>query len=175
MLKTILFLLLAIIILALIYAFFSEKKYSIQSETVINKPASEVFNYVKNLKNQEKYSKWVMTDPNVKLTYTGTDGTVGFKAAWESDDKNVGVGEQEIMKIIDGKGYEAEIRFKKPMEGTSLAKTMVDSMGVNQSKVTTTFYTETPFPINLMIPIIKNMLQKDMDQNMVNLKGQLEK
>ncbi len=36
-----------------------------------------------------------MMDPNVKLIYTGTDGTVGFKSAWSSDVKNVGVGEQE--------------------------------------------------------------------------------
>jgi hypothetical protein len=45
----------------------------------------------------------------------------------------------------------------------------------NQTKITTTFYTENPFPINLMIPIIKNMLKKDMDQNSANLKVQLEK
>jgi uncharacterized protein YndB with AHSA1/START domain len=175
MFKFIILALIGIVILALIYAYFAEKNYSIQSEIVIKKPVSTVFNYVKNLKNQEYYSKWVMADPNVKLTYTGTDGTVGFKAAWESADKNVGIGEQEITKIVDGKGYEAEIRFKKPFEGTSKAVVNIDSLSAGESKVTTTFYTSNPFPMNLMIPIIKNILQKDMDSNSNNLKGQLEK
>jgi hypothetical protein len=44
-------------------------------------------------------------DPNMKKTYTGTDAEVGFISAWESTDKNVGVGEQEIKKIIRKRTY----------------------------------------------------------------------
>ena len=40
-----------------------------------------------------------MKDPNVKLTYNGIDGTVGARQARESSDKNVGKGEQEIIKM----------------------------------------------------------------------------
>ncbi|MES2796114.1 MAG: SRPBCC family protein [Bacteroidota bacterium] len=174
MLKTILLVLLAIIVIAFIYAYFAEKKFSIVSEIVINKSKPEVFEYTKLIKNQEKWSKWVMADPNIQIQYSGTDGEVGFKSAWQSDDKNVGVGEQEIMKINGTDGFEVEIRFKKPFEGISQAEYRLDSLAENQTKITTTFYSENPFPINLMIPIIKNMLKKDMDQNSANLKRQLE-
>ena len=39
-----------------------------------------------------------MMDRNVKKSFKGTDGTVGFVAAWDSDNKKVGKGEQEVKK-----------------------------------------------------------------------------
>jgi uncharacterized protein YndB with AHSA1/START domain len=175
MLKKIVISILAILFALLAYAFFAEKKMNIVSEIVINKPRTLVFEYTRNLHNQEKWSKWVMTDPEVKLTYSGTDGQVGSKAAWQSDIEEVGVGEQEIIKINVNNSIEQQIRFKKPFEGISQAITIFDSLGANQTKITTTFNSENPFPVNLMNPFVKKMLKKDMDQNSANLKGQLEK
>lgn len=174
MFQTILLVLLVILVLALIYAYFAEKNFTISSETVINKPKSEVFAYTRLIKNQEKWSKWVMADPNIKIQYAGIDGEVGFKSAWQSEDKNVGVGEQEIMKINGENGHDVQIRFKKPFEGISTANYALESLSENQTKITTTFYSSNPFPMNLITPIIKNMLKKDMDINSANLKGQLE-
>jgi hypothetical protein len=113
-------------------------------------------------------------DPNVNLNYKGTDGTVGFIAAWKSNNKNVGVGEQEITKIVDGERYVVEIRFEKPFKGISTAITTTKALAQNETKVTTTFHTRSPFPMNLMIPMICKMLQKDMDQNAATLKKVLE-
>lgn len=174
MLTTIVIVIVAIIAIALLAAAVMDKKFSITSEVVINAPRDSVFNYIKLLKNQEHYSKWVMMDPNVKMTYTGTDGTVGFKAAWVSEVKNVGEGEQEITKITEGDGYDVEIRFKKPFEGVSTAVTSTQAISDTQTKFTTTFYSSNPFPMNLMIPMLKKMLQKDIDENSANLKKILE-
>ena len=174
MLQTIAIIIIVLVGLLFLAASMMEKEYSLSSSIIINRPQNMVFDYVKYLKNQERYSKWVMADPNVKLTYTGTDGTVGFRAAWESADKNVGVGEQEIMSIQEGIGYDAEIRFEKPFKGISTANVTTEAVSSNQTKVTTTFNSKTPFPMNLMVPMIKKMLQKDMDTNSENLKRVLE-
>ena len=174
MLQTIAIIIILLVGLILLAASMMEKEYSLSSSIIINRPQNVVFDYVKHLKNQERYSKWVMADPNVKLTYTGTDGNVGFRAAWESADKNVGVGEQEIMSIQEGIGYDAEIRFEKPFKGISTANVTTEAMSSNQTKVTTTFNSKTPFPMNIMVPMIKKMLQKDMDMNSENLKRVLE-
>ena len=40
--------------------------------------------------------------------------------------------------------------------------------------VTTVFNGSNPFPMNLMVRMIRKMLLKDMNRNMVNLKGILE-
>ena len=88
--KKILIVVVIIIAIPLIIALFIKKEYSIQREITINKPQQEVFNYVKYLKNQDNYSKWVMTDPAMKKDFRGTDGTVGFVYAWDSKNKNAG-------------------------------------------------------------------------------------
>jgi len=157
-----------------IVAMVMPKDSSISSSVVIDRPQAEVFDYIRLMRNQEKYSKWVMADPNVKLVYTGTDGTAGFISSWTSEDKKVGVGAQEITKIIDGVGYEAEIRFEKPFKGISYASMMTEAISATQTKATNTFNSSTPVPMNLMMPMLKKMLQKDMDETTANLKHVLE-
>lgn len=164
----------ALIALLLLAAAIMKKEMSLSSEVIINRSQADVFNYIRHIKNQEKYSKWVMADPNSKITYTGTDGTVGFRAAWNSQMKNVGVGEQEITKITEGVGYDVILRFEKPFKGISYANASTEALSANQTKVITTFSSTTPFPMNLMSAMMKNMLLKDMNENSANLKKVLE-
>lgn len=174
MLQIILLAFSALIALVFIAALFMKKNYSISAETIINRPRNDVFSYVKILKNQENYSKWVMSDPNAKLNYIGEDGTIGFISQWESELKNVGIGEQEITEIKGNESYHVEIRFKKPFEGVSQAITTTEAISETQTKVTTTYYTSTPFPMNVVVPFISKMLKIDMDGNMGRLKANLE-
>ena len=115
-LKKIIIVIAILIAIPLVVALFVKKDYAIERQIVINKPKQDVFNYIKFLKNQDNYSKWNMVDPNMKKAYTGTDGTVGFISAWESNNKNIGVGEQEIIKITDGERIDIKLRFKVPFE-----------------------------------------------------------
>jgi hypothetical protein len=77
----------ALVALFLIAALFIKKEYNILREIAINKPKTEVFSYVKHLKNQDNYSKWVRMDPNMKKDFRGTDGTIGFVYAWDGNKK----------------------------------------------------------------------------------------
>ena len=97
---TILLTLVGIIVLLLIIGLFLTKNFNIESNTVIKKSKTEVFNYVKFLKNNDQYNKWAMKDPNMKKVLTGTDGTVGFTYAWDGN-REAGKGVQEIIKIIE--------------------------------------------------------------------------
>ena len=99
-LKKVLLAIACIIGILLITAIFIKKDYAIEREITISKPKQEVFSYVKLLKNQDNYSKWAMLDPKAKKQYKGTDGTVGFVYAWDSDNNKVGKGEEEIKKNI---------------------------------------------------------------------------
>lgn len=116
-----------------------------------------------------------MKDPNIKIVYTGTDGTVGFKSAWESNDKNVGIGEQEIIKINEGESTEVEIRFKKPFEATNWAINKVSSTTDGKTLVNLTFYGKSKFPMNIMNLFMDKLVGKDMQKNLENLKANLEK
>jgi len=169
-----LYILLALIAVVLLTAAIMPKVFTISCETIINRPNSQVFNYIKNIKNQEKYSVWILADPNIKIDYKGTDGTVGFVSSWTSDNKNVGVGAQEITAIKEGERYDVELRFEKPFKATNQAYTTTTPLDNNRTKVITVFSGSNPFPMNLMVPMIRKMLTKDMNQNFLNLKKILE-
>lgn len=174
-LKRILYAIAVLFAIVLIVAAIMPKDMSLQSEVVIAKPVQEVYNYVKMLDNQKYYSKWVMTDPNVKITMTGTDGTVGAISAWVSDHKDVGVGEQEIKAMVENERIDYELRFKKPFEATDAAYTTFEVIDSTHTKVVNGFNSKMPFPMNIMMPMVKKMLKEDMATNMKNLNEQLTK
>jgi hypothetical protein len=164
----------AIIVIFLIIALLVKKDFTLEKQVVINRPKADVFNYLKLIKNQEYYSVWVMKDTNIKIVYTGTDGTVGFTSSWTSNDKNVGIGEQQIIQMNDGESMEVEIRFKKPFEAINYAHTTVTAISTAQTKVSNLFYGKSKFPMNVMNLFMDKLVGKDMQQNMENLKKNLE-
>jgi len=167
----------SIILLLLVIALFVKKEYSIEREIVINQPTSKVFDYIKSLRNQDSFSKWATIDPNMKKEYTGTDGTVGFVSAWESDNKNVGKGSQEIIKITDGDRVDFSIHFIKPFEGLAKAYMSTESKGENQTLVKWGFASGMKYPMNLMLLLmnLEKMLGNDLQIGLNNLKTKLEK
>jgi hypothetical protein len=171
--KKIIAVFLALIVLLLVVALFIPKDYTVSVSTTINQPKAVVFDYVKLIKNQEEYSVWVMQDPNVVMKYTGTDGTVGFRAAWNSKDDNVGEGSQQISKITDDR-IDVDLHFERPMKGDAKAATFVEDVSGNQTKVTNEFYGHSDYPMNLMSLIGKKFITDAQTQNLANLKKILE-
>jgi hypothetical protein len=169
--------LVVIVVCLLLIALFGKKEYTISREIVINKPKKEVFDYIKLVKNSENYSKWVMMDPHSKKEYKGTDGTVGFVYAWDSENKNVGKGEQEIKMLSEGEEIQYDLRFIKPYEGLANAYLSTDSLAANQTKVTWGFKSTMKFPMNIMLVLanIEDVLGKDLQTGLDNLKAVLEK
>ena len=176
-LKTILIVIVGIVALALITALFVKNDYAVEREITINKPKMEVFDYVKFLKNQDNYSVWAMMDPNMTKTYTGTDGTVGFVSVWDSKNKNVGKGEQEIKKITEGERLDFELRFEKPFKATDYAYMVTESIEETQTKIKWGFTGRMPYPMNLMLLCMNmdKMLGDQLQTGLDNLKAVLEK
>lgn len=163
-----------LIALFLIAALFVKKESVIERDIIINKPKAEVFNYVKCIKEQDKYNKWVMADPNMKKEFRGADGTVGFIYAWDSNAKG-GKGEQEIKAITQGERIDIEIRFEKPFKGISDSIIQTQVISADQTKVTWTFKSNSKYPLNIMSALLEGALGKDLDKSLNNLKSILEK
>ncbi len=176
-LKKIIIGLLVLIAIPLIIALFVKKDYAVEREITVNQPKQMVFEYIKFVKNQDNYSKWNMTDPNMKKTYTGTDGTVGFIAAWESKNKEVGVGEQEIANIVEGERIDSKLRFKFPFEAHDDAYMTTEAVSDSVTKVKWGFKGAFPYPMNIMGLIfdMDKTVGKDLETGLSNLKALLEK
>jgi hypothetical protein len=171
---TILAVVAGLIALLLILALFMKKGYKTYRDVIINAPLQNVFEYVKHIKNQDNYNKWVMMDLNMKKDFKGTDGTVGFIYAWNGN-KEAGEGEQEIKTITEGKSIEMEIRFVRPFAGIAHAEMTTESVSNNQTKVSWSTASTMKYPLNIMLPILVKMMEKDMDTSLTTLKNILEK
>lgn len=163
-----------IMAIILIAPLFIKKDYVIQREILINKPRQEVFDYVKFLKNQDYFSKWVMTDPHMKKEFRGKDGTVGFVYAWDGN-KKAGKGEQEITGIKEGERLDIEVRFIKPFESTANTPMTMVRVAENQTKVIWGMNGQSKYPFNMMNLFMDSMLGKDLETSLVTLKNNLEK
>jgi uncharacterized protein YndB with AHSA1/START domain len=151
------------------------KDMVIEKNVSINKNINEVFNFLRQTKNQDKFSVWNMKDPNMKRDYSGTDGTKGFIYSWDSKDKNVGAGSQEIKNISEGNRIDYELRFTRPMQNIATSSFILTEVSDSNTSVTWTFQSPTKFPMSLFSPIFKNMLGKQLNQSLQNLKALLEK
>ena len=173
---TILLVIAGIIALLLMIGLFSRKDYSISREVLINKPVAVVFDYVKYLKNQEHYFKYVMLDPGMKKEFTGTDATEGFTYHWDSQHKSVGKGSQRIKQIVNNERIDYEVIFIKPFEGVLQSSLSTVPAGEGVTKVTWKAASRMKYPMNLMLLFMnmENMIGKDFDESLQNLKRVLE-
>jgi hypothetical protein len=161
----------------MIIGLFVKNDYTVGKEVIVNKPKSFVFDYLRFLKNQNKFSVWATMDPNMKTEYRGTDGTEGFVSAWESENKSVGKGEQEILKIVNGERIDYEIRFIKPFASTSWANMIVASANENQTRVNWEFTGKMKYPTNLTLLFMnmEKMVGNDLEKGLQNLKTIMDK
>jgi len=150
------------------------KEMIIEKNISINKNINEVFGFLKQTKNQDQFSVWNMKDPTMKKSYSGTDGTEGFIYSWDSKDKNVGAGSQEITNINEGSRIDYQLQFLRPMQNIATSTFMINKISESSTSVSWTFKSPAKFPMSLFAPIFKNILGKQINQSLVNLKKVLE-
>jgi len=151
------------------------KEMYIEKSISIDKSRKEVFEYIKYTKHQDQFSVWNMTDPNKTATYIGMDGTIGFIYHWDSKNKNVGAGSQEIINIIDDEQILYEVRFERPMKNIAQSQFILKEISSDKTELTWTFRGPTKFPMSLLKSLFQKMLEKDISKSLENLKIILEK
>lgn len=163
-----------IIGLILLLGIIAPKKYNVFRTVEIAKSKDEVFEYLKYLKNQQNWSPWEKKDPNMEKKFTGTDGEVGAVSHWKGN-KDVGEGEQEITKIIEGKRVEGQLRFLKPWKSTSDCYMEVEEV-TNGTKVTWGFSGKNKFPFSIFMLFFSmdKTVGKDFEEGLQSLKSLLE-
>ena len=173
---TLAYILLGILALIVLLALIAPKSYEVKRSILINKPVHETFRYLKIVKNQDYWSPWKQKDPNMKQTFTGTDGEVGFVSRWEGN-KDVGVGEQEIKGIIENNIIETELRFYEPWKSVSDGYLKVNSVENSKTEVIWGFTGKNAIPFNIFMMFFSmdKTVGKDFEEGLECLKRTLEK
>lgn len=176
-LKKIGIVILTLLTVVLIIALFINKDFNVMRATVISKPTSEVFEYIRYLENQDEYSKWFQMDPKMEQEITGAaDGKVGAIRKWNSKLEDVGSGEQEITGIDKNKRIDYELRFIEPWEMNATAYFLTEEVADGSTKITWGFNGHTPWPWNFfnLFMDMDAMLGPDLQYGLDHIKKVLE-
>lgn len=180
MIKKIILGLLAVIVLIVAVvaaaAIMTPTECKVEREIVINRPKGAVFDYLKTLKNQNAWGPWYKKDPGMKQEFRGTDASVGFVTTWKSEHPEVGAGEQEIKRIVEGERIDTQLRFTEPMASTADAYLITEAAGADSTKVKWGFSTSMPRPLNLIQHVVDMdaAVGGDFQSGLNNLKQILE-
>ena len=171
---TFLYILGGLLVLVLILALIAPKTYDVSRSIVIETPKAEVFKVLRSLRQQDDWSPWAKRDPHMKKEFKGVDGEVGSVSYWNGN-KEVGEGEQEITKIIDGERIEGELRFLKPWKSESNCYFTTEDAG-SGTKVTWGFSGKNKFPFSIMMLFMSmdKMVGKDFEEGLATLKAKME-
>lgn len=177
MLVKIVVVLVAIVSVAMVAAMFTKKDYTLKREIAINKPSQDVFQYIRYLRNQEAYSKWLSLDPDTKINYKGSvDGTPGAILAFSSRDNKAGTGEWETTSVVENKRINFELRFLEPFTFTANGHMAVDSLSPTQTKLEWVYNSGMKWPMNIMLLFMDmdKIVGNDIAISLGNIKTNLE-
>lgn len=172
---TFIVIILVLVVLVILAALLIGKEMRISREVTINQKVEKVYEFLLFIGNHKRFSVWMQADPEMKTYTKGTDGTIGFIYAWDSaKNKNVGAGEQEIIRINPLQSIEYELRFVRPMKNVAKATFLFSPANENQTKVEWVFEGPMKIPMNLLKGMFAKMLGNDLQLGLNNLKTVLE-
>lgn len=172
----VLYIFIGLIALIILLGLIAPKNFSVSRNIIVKRPVAETFAFMKSIKKQDHWSPWKKKDPHMKQSYEGTDGEVGFIARWEGN-KDVGMGEQEILQIIENEKVISKLRFFKPWKSESDAYLRTESVSDTETRVTWGFSGKNKFPFSIFM-LFMNMdkaVGKDFEEGLADLKAYLEK
>lgn len=151
------------------------KDFLVSSEITIARPVAEVFAFLRPLKNFQSWNPFLKPGANVKLDFRGVDGQPGFVASWDGD-REVGAGEQELTRILEGQRIDFDLRFFRPFRGNNKGSWIVEAADANQTRVRWCMTGPSPFPMSVIGLFIRceKMIVPQFAAGLAKLKEKLE-
>ena len=173
-LKTILILILAVLIVALLgvvgLAATKPDSIKVQRSIVIKAAPDRIFTLINDFKAWPQWSPYETKDPNMQRTLSGADQGKGAIYAWNGN-RNVGAGRMEILESTASTKIAIKLDFMKPIEGHNIATFTMVPNG-EATEVTWTMEGPAPFIGKVMGVFfdLDKMIGSDFDAGLANLK-----
>lgn len=121
MFKKIILGLVAALVLFLGYVATRDGHFRYERSGVINAPAEKIFPYLSQFKLGSEWSPYEKIDPDMKKTFTGTDGQVGAVMEFEGN-SDAGAGKLEMLKIVPNQAVDIKLTMLKPFHAENLVE-----------------------------------------------------
>jgi hypothetical protein len=170
----VLYILGGLVLLIVVLMFIAPKEAKVERSVTVKISQEAAFNHLRSLVNFDQWSPWADRDPNQQRGYKGTEGEVGSIAWWKGN-KDVGEGEQEVMKLEPNGYIETELRFLKPFKAINKAYWRIEPTD-GGTKVTWGFHGKFTMPMNIMFLFMsmEGPIGKDFEQGMARWKAVVE-
>ncbi len=139
----------------------------------IDAPAAAIFPYINSLKAMGDWSPWLERDPNVQVSFNEIEAGEGAKMQWQSEQRDVGSGQQEITESKLNEAVVTALDFGEM--GVAEAKlTLTEAEG--QTEVTWTLDTDMGAgPVGRWFGLMMDgMVGPDYEKGLANLKALVE-
>lgn len=119
-----------------IYIATQKGNFTVKSSKLINSPKATVFSYVNDYKNWQKFSSWIDSDKDIKLSYSPVSSGNGSSLTWEgsNDIGNIQTlytkGNDSIVQKMEFNGTSSDVfwTFKDTIGGTKVTWKSVGKM-----------------------------------------------
>lgn len=97
-------------VLIVVLALLSPKTH-IERSIVIHADPTVIYDLVNDYQNFNRWSPWAAIDPSTKYEFEGPESGPGTRMKWESQNDNVGKGEQWIIETQENKYVKNGMKF----------------------------------------------------------------
>lgn len=158
----------------LLYVASRDGKFHYERSGVINAPADKIFPYISNLQLGAQWSPYEKKDPNMKKTFSGTDGQAGSTEEFDGN-SDVGSGKIEILKVVPNEAVDLKLTMLKPVVGENLIQYRLTPEG-GGTKFTWSMSGDGGFIGKLIAVFIdcEKMIAGDLEIGIQNLKTLVE-
>lgn len=170
--KKILFVILAIFVIAIICMFLIGKKYHFETSMLIKAPIEKVYEQASSSQKFNQWNPWLDLDPTLKINYSGTQGEVGDEYCWKGNE-DVGEGCHVITGLVPNQKVETKMMFKLPFESDATSDIILTKEGAD-TKVTWSMDCELDYPMNLMKIFMDSQMEKSYTKGLNKLKSIVE-
>ena len=165
---------LAALVLFFGYVATRDGKFRYERSGVINATPEQIFPYLSQFKLGEKWSPYEKIDPNMKKTFSGTDGQAGAVMEFEGN-SDAGSGKLELLSLVPNQTVDIKLTMTKPFHAENLIQYSL-TPEAQGTKFTWAMSGDGGFLGKLMTVVIdcEKMIGDQFNQGIANLKTVVE-
>lgn len=174
MIQKIIYVILSIIVIYLILCLVGPKKIEVNVSRDIDATPAAIYSQIADLRNMKNWSKWIIEDTSIKLSYQHKTTDIGGEYSWESEKSGSGK-----MKITDeelNKFVKYELSFKDWDAISDVEIQLIPKDG-NHTNTNWTMKDRKEFPFMMRgMMLVMNMngkIKKDFEKGLENLNNYL--
>lgn len=157
-----------LLVFLLIAAILLPKDISTTVSREITAEPQYVYNLINNQQNVMSWSSWAIEDKEMKLVYDKPNSGVGSGYSWTSPSS--GDGSIVYTALVPNQKLEAELTMGGDKNHYTIT---LEKVNDQKTRVSWTFNSHMSFPVNLMGPVLKYIVNKHNLQSIENMEQEI--